>query len=112
AVPRALAGDEASPPHLAFCRVILERDLETGFDGFRSAGHEHYVLEVAAAFLGDDGGQLFERIAGEVVTIAMSDALELAGDGGIHFLVAMTDAIDGRPGRAVDIQFPRAVSHT
>ena len=75
--------------------MILECELEAGFDRFRTAGYEHHILEVAAAIPGDDGGQLFQCVAGEIVAVALGDPPKLVGNRGIHFLIAVADAIDG-----------------
>src|SRR4030095_14957076 len=64
---------------------------------------EDHVLEVAAALLRNDLGQLLQRVGGEIVAIAMGDARKLIGDRGIDLFVAVANAIDGRPARSVDI---------
>ena len=91
--------------------MILECKLEAGFDRLRSTGHEHHMLETAAAVRSNYRGQLFESVAGEVVAIAVGDAFKLPGDRGVYFLIAVADAIDGGTRRAVDILLPRRVPH-
>ena len=61
------------------------------------------MLKAAAAIARHDLGQLFQSIGREIVAIAMRDARQLVGDGGIDLFIAVADAVDRRPARSVDI---------
>src|SRR5690606_15312994 len=67
AVPGALTRDEATAALYATRRVVLERDLQAGFDRFRTARHIDDIGEMPAGIVGDDLGQLFHRIRGEEI---------------------------------------------
>ena len=103
AVPGALAGDETPAAHVALGRVILQRELHAALDRLRPASHIDHVVQRAAAAAADDLGQLLQRVGGEIIAIAMRDAVELTLDRLVHFLVRMADAIDSGAARAVDV---------
>jgi len=89
--------------------VILQGDLQTGLGGLGTAGDEDHALEAVARRRLHDLRQLFEGVAREGVAIAMSDLVELVGDGGVDLLVAVADAIDGRAAGAVDVALAAGV---
>jgi len=102
-MPAPFARNEPAAGHFAPRRMILQRQLQAAFHRLRSARHINHMLQRPAANAADDLGQFFQRIGGEIITVAMGNAVQLRFDGLIHFRIRMPDAINRRPPRAIDI---------
>ena len=103
AMPGPLAADEGAAREIPLRVMVLQRDLQAAFHRFGPAADEDHLGHRAARAVADDLGQLLQRVGGEVVAIAMRDAVQLVADRAVHLGVRVPDAIDRRSARSVDI---------
>ena len=101
------AGDEALALRLAAFDKILPRQLDAGFDRFRSAADEIGVAE-AAGFIADQPvGQRLGRLRREKAGMGISELRRLPGDGLDHARMLMSET--GNGGAAGAIENPAAI---
>jgi hypothetical protein len=85
--------------------MILQRNFEGGLHGLRAAGHIDDAGKPVATEPFDQLAELVLGIAREAIPIGMCDFAELSVDCLIDFGMVMTQTIDGRPARRINVAF-------
>jgi hypothetical protein len=81
----------------------LQSKFQAAFHRFGTAGNVDHILQGAAAAGRDDFRQFFQCISGEIIAIAVRDAIQLLFDGVVHLFIGVADAIDGRAAGTINI---------
>ncbi len=80
----------------------LAGKLDTGFDRFRTAGNEEYLVQPFRHTLGGHACQIFRRFVFKVQAIGEGHAVHLLFHGIEHVAIAMADIDHHRAARPVD----------
>lgn len=111
AVVALAARQEGGALRLAGFQPVLAGQFERGLHGFRAAGDQVDLIEVAGGMCGQVGGQLFGGVAGEEGGVAVGVAVDLGVHGGQHVGVGVAERGDGGAAAGVEIGAAGAVGN-
>ena len=100
------AGDETLALRLAAFDEILARQLDAGFDRFRSAADQVGVAEAAGLIADEQVGQRFGRLRREKAGMGISQFRRLPGNGLDHARMLMSETGNGGTAGAIENPAP------